>query len=166
METRARRRFARTELAVGVSLLVLAGVLLFDAARLAPGSIYGVGPSAVPTLVAGGLILLGLATVLAAWREQAGEGESEAGEADRGGILIVLGGLAALIAAVALGGGFVIASAALFAATAWAFARRALAAAVMIGFALALVVYLGFTKLLALSLPQGPLERLVLGWLG
>ncbi|HEX2134464.1 MAG TPA: tripartite tricarboxylate transporter TctB family protein, partial [Microvirga sp.] len=39
--------------------------------------------------------------------------------------------------------------------------RRAFLTDLAIGFALAVVVYLLFVKLLALSLPMGPLERLI-----
>ena len=49
----------------------------------------------------------------------------------------------------------------LFAATARAFGRRALATDVAIGFVTGVVIYLVFTKLLTLGLPQGPLERLI-----
>jgi putative tricarboxylic transport membrane protein len=59
------------------------------------------------------------------------------------------------------GGGFVLAMALLFAATARGFGRRALLVDLLIGLALGLVVYLMFTKLLTLALPQGPLERLI-----
>jgi putative tricarboxylic transport membrane protein len=49
----------------------------------------------------------------------------------------------------------------LFAATATAFGRRAIAADLIIGFVIAVVIYLAFSKLLTLGLPEGPLERLL-----
>ena len=49
----------------------------------------------------------------------------------------------------------------LFAATARAFGRTAIVTDLVIGLVLAFVVYLMFTKLLTLSLPEGPLERLL-----
>lgn len=166
MQRRARHAFAVSEVVVGVALLALAGVILFDARLLAPGSIYGVGPNAAPVIVAAGLILLGLATVLAAWRggsveTATGETAALATKPDRIGVLAILGGLAVLIAVIGLGGGFIIATTILFAATAWAFGRRAPVSAVAMGLALSLVVYSAFTFLLSLSLPQGPLEELV-----
>ena len=66
----------------------------------------------------------------------------------------------ALIALIGLGGGFIPAITILFAATSTAFGRRAFLADVAIGFGLSLVAYLMFDKLLTLSLPAGPLERL------
>jgi putative tricarboxylic transport membrane protein len=68
--------------------------------------------------------------------------------------------LAALIAIIGLGGGFIPATAILFAATATAFGRRAIAVDLAIGAVLGVVVFLLFDKLLTLSLPAGPIERL------
>jgi putative tricarboxylic transport membrane protein len=83
----------------------------------------------------------------------------DAGE--MGPILLIVGGLVALIAIIGLGGGFIPATAILFAATARAFGRRALLADLGIGLAIGLGAYLVFAKLLTLSLPVGPLERLI-----
>jgi putative tricarboxylic transport membrane protein len=60
-----------------------------------------------------------------------------------------------------LGGGFIPGITILFAATAAAFGRRAFVIDLGIGFVLAIVVYVLFVKLLTLSLPVGPLERLL-----
>ena len=73
----------------------------------------------------------------------------------------ILGGLACLIALIAVGGGFMIGTAILFATTSAAFGRRAFLADLLIGAVIAVVVYLLFAKLLALSLPAGPLENLL-----
>ena len=58
--------------------------------------------------------------------------------ADPKPILLILGGLAALIALIGLGGGFIPATAILFATTAAAFGRRAFLVDLAIGFVLAL----------------------------
>ncbi len=68
-------------------------------------------------------------------------------------VWMILGGLVALIAVIGLGGGFIIATTILFATTATAFGRRAIAADLGIGFVLAFVIYIAFAKLLSLSLP-------------
>jgi putative tricarboxylic transport membrane protein len=163
MQTKTRARFAVSEFVVGLLLLAAAGVILLDAQRLPAGAMYGVGPAAAPTLIAGGMILLGLVTLLAAWRGAAAEeAEAEEGPLDGSAVVIIMLSLAALIALMTLGGGFIPASAVLFAGTAWAFGRRRLLADVAIGLVLALVIYAVFTKLLTLALPEGPLERLVL----
>ena len=75
--------------------------------------------------------------------------------------IVALGGLVALIAVIALGGGFIVAVAILFTATAAAFGRRAVIVDALIGLALGLVVFLLFDKVLTLSLPAGPIERLL-----
>jgi putative tricarboxylic transport membrane protein len=76
-------------------------------------------------------------------------------------ILLILGGLIATIVLIGVGGGFISAVTVLFAATATAFGRRAILVDLAIGFALSLAAYLMFAKLLSLSLPMGPLERLL-----
>jgi putative tricarboxylic transport membrane protein len=148
--------FDLTEFGVGLALFAIAIVLWIDAAFLAPGSIYGVGPSAAPKIVAIGLAVLGLATVLAALRAAA-----EIESTDWTAVFVMLAGFAMLMLLIARGGGFIAASTLLFAATSWAFGRRALVTDVVLGFVLATCIYLVFTKLLTLGLPQGPLERLL-----
>ena len=163
MQTRGRGRFVVSEFVIGLVLIALAAVIFFDAQRLAPGSMYGVGPGVAPTMIAGGLAVLGLLTLLAAWRPRAAgaEGEAEEGRIDVAAVIVIMGSLGALIALMTLGGGFILACTALFAGTAWAFGRRAPVADAVIGLVLALVVYAVFTRALTLALPEGPLEKLV-----
>lgn len=150
----------RTDLAgvaIAALLALLAGVILWDTSRLQITSTYGVGPKMMPVVVATGLFALAAANLVMAWRGQLPERES----ADPKAVFFILGGLAALIAVIGLGGGFIVATAILFAATASAFGRSAWLTDFMIGLVLALVVYLAFDKLLTLSLPAGPIERLL-----
>ena len=139
------------------SLALLAGIILWDASKLQITSAYGVGPKMMPVVVATGLILLAIANLVMAWRGELPPRES----ADPKAILLILGGLAALIALIGLGGGFIPATAILFAATAAAFGRRNVLTDLLIGLVLGVVVFLIFDKLLTLSLPSGPLERLL-----
>ena len=138
-------------------LFVIALVVLWDMSRLQLTSVYGVGPKAMPIVVASGLMLLALGNLVVALRG----GLPAREDADPRAVLLILGGLAALIAIIGLGGGFIIATAILFAATATAFGRRAIVADLAIGFVLAVIIFLLFDKLLTLSLPAGPLERLL-----
>ncbi len=160
MIRRRRGRIQFYELGIGLVLLALAAVIFNDARGLAPGSIYGVGPGVAPIMVAGGLALLGLATIFAAWRPRPGADADEGG-IDAAAVVVIVAALAALIALMSLGGGFILACTALFAGTAWAFGRRAPVADVVIGIVLALLVYAVFTRALTLALPEGPLEKLV-----
>jgi putative tricarboxylic transport membrane protein len=161
--TNARQSGGRVdiaELVIGLALLALAGVIVFDAQRLEPGSMYGVGPSVAPMIVAGGLVLLGILTVLAAWRPRAADDAAESA-IDWAAVADIMGVLVGFVVLIILDPGFVFASTVLFGGTAWAFGRRTPVVDGMIGFALALVIYGVFTKLLTLSLPEGAIDRLV-----
>ena len=145
----------RAGLAIAALLFAIAAVIFWDA-RALPSPVYGVGPRAMPILVACGLVLLAIGNAVLALR-----GDFPAREDyDPKVILLILGGLVALIAIIGLDGGFIPATAVLFVATASAFGRRAILTDLAIGLVLAVVVYLMFAKLLSLSLPMGPIERL------
>src|SRR5919109_1542456 len=157
MEKKRAKPFDGADFVLGLALIAMAVVIWIDASSLAPGSMYGVGPSAAPKIVASGLAGLGFATLLASFRRTPAPTES----ADWTAVVVMLAGFAALIALVAWGGGFIAATTVLFAATSWAFGRRAVVTDVLLGAVLATCIYLVFTKLLTLGLPQGPLERLL-----
>jgi putative tricarboxylic transport membrane protein len=144
-------------IAVAALLALIAAVIVWDASRLELGQTYGIGPKAMPYVVAAGLALLALGNLVMGLR---GDLPAREGAAPKS-ILLILGGLAAVIVLIGLGGGFIPAMTLLFAMTAAAFGRANFLADLAIGFALALVVYLMFDKVLSLSLPAGPLERLL-----
>jgi putative tricarboxylic transport membrane protein len=156
-EIRGERRVDVAGLIIAAALLVLAAVIAWDMTNLQISSVYGVGPKAMPIVVATGLALLAVGNLVMAIRGELPERESS----DPKAILLIVGGLAALIALIGLGGGFIPGMAILFAATSTAFGRRAIVADLAIGFVLGVVIYLLFVKLLTLSLPVGPLERLL-----
>lgn len=153
---------------VGAVLFGLAGLIAFDITRMAPAAAVGVAPTVAMKLVVGLLIVLGIAHTLAAVRARAahqGRGDSELAEilSNRGALAWVLGGLVGMIVILQIDGGFVVGSTWLFVATARAFGQPIRIKSPLIGFTLAAVVYAFFTKALSLSLPTGPLERLLLG---
>ena len=152
-----RRRIDAAGVVIAAVLLGFAAVVWWDMTALRISSVYGIGPKAMPIVVAGGLAILALGNLLMALHGDFPARES----ADLRAILLVIGGLAAVIASLAFGGGFIPGMAILFAATATAFGRRAVLTDLAIGLVLGLVVYLIFVKLLTLSLPVGPLERLL-----
>jgi putative tricarboxylic transport membrane protein len=156
MET-TKQKLDPAGIVIAALLAATAGILVFDALRIPGSQTYGLGPAAMPIVIACGLGLLAIGNLLMALRGELPERES----ADPKAILLILGGLAALIALIGLGGGFIPATAILFATTSAAFGRRAFLTDLLIGAVLALVVYLMFDKLLTLSLPAGPLERLL-----
>jgi putative tricarboxylic transport membrane protein len=153
---------------VAAVLFGLAGLLTFDITRMAPAAAVGVAPTVAMQLVAGLLGILGIAHAIAAMRARAahkGQPDTELAEilTNREALGWVLAGLVGMIAILQFDGGFVIGSTWLFSATARAFGQPIRVKSPLIGFVLAVVVYAFFTKALSLSLPAGPLERLLLG---
>jgi len=157
MDDPSARPRDRAGLAIAGLLLGLAAVIIWDATRLQLAPVYGVGPTAMPYLVAGGLVPLALGNLIMAWRGQLPVREP----VDPRAIALILAGQFALIALIGLGAGFIAATAVLFATTAAAFGRRAFLADLAIGLVLGAVIYVVFVKLLTLSLPAGPLERML-----
>ena len=154
----------RAPLIVGLILLALAAVTLADSLRVAGGTGPGIGPSVGMKLTGGLLGLLAVAHLVTAWKNRGESGERSAEDAlNPASLAWVLGGLVAQIAVLALGGGFIVAAAVLFVCTACGFGRSPLSAAPLYGLVLSTLVYAFFTKALALTLPAGPLERLLLG---
>jgi putative tricarboxylic transport membrane protein len=151
------RRVDRAGLVIAFLLAALAAVLVWDASGLPSGAMYGVGPGAMPIVVAIGLGLLAIGNLIDALRGNLPARES----ADPKPVLLILGGLAALIAIIGIGGGFILATSVLFVATSTAFGRRAILIDSAIAIVMGTLIYLAFDRLLTLSLPSGPLERLL-----
>jgi putative tricarboxylic transport membrane protein len=157
MSTSSHRRIDAAGLVIALILLILAGLVWWDMTKLQILSPYDLGPKVMPIIVSAGLTILAIGNAVSAFR-----GELPARDSlDWRPIILILGGLAALILLIAFGGGFIIGTALLFATTSAAFGRRAFLVDLLIGFVVALIVYVLFSKLLALSLPTGPLERLI-----
>jgi len=146
----------RAVLAIAAGLLILAGVVGWDAAHLKTvGGYAKIGPAAFPTLVAAGLAVIAVATAIAGWR-----GRFPAREHDEiAPVLWIVGGLAAQMLLLKTAG-FSIATAFLFAATARGLGRGPLWFTFLVGLALSLFAWLVFALGLKLTLPAGPLEHL------
>lgn len=154
--------------AVAVLLFGLAVVIVFDITGMAQAGAVGVGPTVAMKMVAGLLVILGIAHSVAAVRARAARKGRQDHELDevlqnRGALAWVLGGLIGMIAILQFGGGFIIGSTWLFAATARAFGQPIRIKSPLIGFVLAALVYAFFTQALGLTLPAGPLEHLLFG---
>ena len=152
----ASRRVDPAGIVIAVVLAGLAAVLVWDASQLQSNNPYGMGPHVMPVVIAAGLGILAIGNLVEALRGHLPARES----ADPKAVWLILGGLGLLIAIIGLGGGFIPATTALFATTATAFGRRAVLTDLAIGFVLTTLIYLAFSRLLTLSLPAGPLERL------
>jgi putative tricarboxylic transport membrane protein len=154
---------------VGAILLVLALVIWRDIARMPPAQAVGVGPAVGMRLVSGLLLILAVAHGIAAWRAWAAsrllgqQPEEVIVQANLAALAWAIGGLVGMIVVIQVGGGFVIGSTWLFAATAKAFGKPLGWRSIGIGLLLAVAVYAFFTEALSLSLPAGPLEHLFQG---
>lgn len=158
MNATSRRGLDPVPLVVGIALLLIAGLTYWDAAGITRGVNYGMGPQTIPEVIAAFVAILGVAHLFVAFRSGF---NIEADEIDPKSIGWIIFGLVFLIASIPLGIGFIIAMTVLFASTARAFGRDAIAIDLIIGFITGTVIYLIFTKLLTLGLPQGPLEKLI-----
>ena len=148
---------SRAALVIGIGLFVISAVTAWDASQMRELGTYGMGPNSASYLVAVIFALLGLGHLVHAWR-----GSFErAQKADWPAVGWVAVALAALVLTIEIGLGFILASALLFAFTARALGRRAFLVDFLIGLVLATLVFLLFNHLLTLSLPAGPIERLL-----
>lgn len=152
----------RAPLVVGVVLLGIASVTLFDSFNVASGMGPNVGPSAAMKLIALILGILGAAHLVQGLRlvkqRQAQDPEDKVNPA---ALAWVFAGLVLQIVALSFGAGFIVSSTILFAFTACGFGRSLKSLGAVYGLTLSTVIYLFFTKALALSLPMGPLERML-----
>jgi putative tricarboxylic transport membrane protein len=154
---RPPRRVDRAGVVIAALLAGLAAVLVLDARGLSSTAMYGMGPEAMPVVVASGLGLLAIGNLIDALRGHLPARES----ADPVPVLLILAGLALLIAIIGFGGGFILATSALFVTTSAAFGRCAILVDSIIALVMSTLIYLAFDRLLTLSLPAGPLERLL-----
>ena len=153
----ASRGVDRAGVVIAAMLAALAAVLVWDSRQIQTTTTYGMGPEVMPVVIATGLGILAIGNLIDALRGNLPERES----VDPRAVWLILAGLALLIAIIGLGGGFILATTALFVTTSAAFGRRALLADFAIALVMTTVIYLAFDRLLTLSRPAGPLERLL-----
>jgi len=151
------RHVDRAGVVIALALAALAVVLVWDSRQLQTTTMYGMGPEVMPVVIAIGLGLLAIGNLIDALRGRLPPRES----ADPRAVLLILGGLALLITIIGLGGGFILATSALFVTTSAAFGRRAIVVDAIIALVMTTLIYLAFDRLLTLTLPAGPLERLL-----
>lgn len=157
LDVQVTGRVDPTGIVIALSLAALGLVLVWDALRLQSNTTYGMGPHVMPLAIAAGLGILALGNLIDAFRGKLPARES----ADPKAVLLILVGLVLLITIIGLGGGFILATTALFVTTSTAFGRRKILADLVIALVMTTVIYIAFDRLLTLSLPAGPLERLL-----
>ena len=147
----------RAGLVIAVLLGLLAAVIFYETRAMKVTALYArVGPTTFPYVIATVLAALAVGTALSALRGGFPEREPER----LAPILWIVGGLA-LQLLLLKPAGFSIATGCLFALTARGFGRGPLWLTIPIGIVFSLAVWLVFSRLLMLSLPAGPLERLI-----
>lgn len=153
----APHRPDRAALVIAVLLAALAAVVFFETRAMKVTAAYArVGPTTFPYAISAVLALLAVCTAVSAWRGSFPEREPEV----RGPVLWIVAGLVLqllLLKPV----GFSVATGFLFACTAKGFGRGPLWLTLPIGVVFSLIVWAIFARVLHLSLPAGPLERLV-----
>ena len=157
----------RSELGVAVLLLVLGGVVLWDASRINTGvaQVGAVGPTAVPILV--GVLLLVCAVALAVDVLRGGRGEAEGGEdvdlshpSDwRTLLLLVAAFLANVVLMTPVGWWF--SGAVLFWGSAYALGSRRYVRDAVLAFVLSFGSYYVFAVGLGIFLPAGLLQGIL-----
>ncbi|MDB5473520.1 MAG: tripartite tricarboxylate transporter TctB family protein [Devosia sp.] len=142
---------------IALVLAAIAGVIIWQTSNMRVPPIQArVGPTVFPYVIAAGLILLSIGTAVSALR-----GAFPAREPVRyGPILWIAGGLVAQMLLIGWAG-FAVGTAVLFAFVAKGFGRGPLWMTLPIGFVLAFSIWFVFSRGLQLSLPMGPIERLV-----
>ena len=157
--SRRRVDIGETLLALGAIVFGVLIVWQTTLIRLTP-AYSKVGPRVIPYIVGAGLVLVGAWLAYEALTRRAATGSAESEDADPtlptdwrtvGLLALALVAYLLLIAPA----GFIIASATLFAAAAFAMGSRRLARDIAIGVLLSLVLYIVFNRGLGLSLPAG-----------
>ncbi len=145
---------------LGLVIVAFAAVIGWQTSLIPLNAIYAkVGPNIIPWILTGALALLGL--ILALQGVFGGWPHEEApGDFDWPAIAWLGGGLAfnaGLIEVL----GFILASTLLFVFTARAFKSSSPLRDTAIGFALALIAYVGFDRVLGYKIGSGLIERLI-----
>ena len=156
-EPNLSRRPDGAALVIALVMAAIAAVIIWQTSMMRVPPIQAkVGPQVFPYVIAGGLLLLSVGTVVSALR-----GSFPPRERDNyGPMLWIIGGLVGQMLLIGWAG-FSIGTAVLFAFTAKGFGRGPLWQTIPIGILFSLIVWFIFARGLQLSLPAGPLERLL-----
>ena len=157
LEGKEELGFAVFLFAVGVYVLVTTGGINV------PGTGSALGPRFFPYVVGGFLVVIAIALAVEVLRghradPEAGEDVDVTMSTDWRTLGMIVGVFIVFIVLIQPLG-FVLATAILFGGVAWCLGARQPARLAVISLAVAVVVYLGFDRLLGVTLPNGVLER-------
>jgi putative tricarboxylic transport membrane protein len=148
---------------VGVGVIAFAILVGYQTSRIPASPLYSkVGPNVFPYMVSAALLLLGVLLVVQSLQGVWGEtdADTDTGPPDRTALAWLGGGLILNVVLIDFLG-FIIASTILFVCTARAFGSKALVRDFIVAVVLALVAFLGFDKLLGISIGAGILEGIL-----
>ena len=153
---------ARGDLAIGIGIVLLALVLGWQASVIPGSASYAqVGADVFPWIVAGMLFVLGAFLTASAlrggWSHTIEDAPQSTNMRAVGWVVLGLVVNAGAIEII----GFILASTAMFALIARGFGSRRLLRDAAIGFALALVSYVGFDRVLGYKIGSGLIESLI-----
>lgn len=147
-------------LGIAAGLFLLAALIWWDASGYPERASYAkFGPEIFPYIVAAGLAVFAVITVVMAVRDWFPERE----EMSYPPVIWVTLAVVLQLALLMFGAGFIAGSGALFGFCARGMGRKPLWLAVLVGLCFSAILYLLFRHGLGLSLPAGPLERVVDG---
>jgi putative tricarboxylic transport membrane protein len=151
----AKRRPDRAALVIAAGLVVLGGIVAWDASRMGTGGAYArIGPQTIPFVIAICLVGLGIWTAFEAWRGDFPEREPQ----ELQPVLWIVGGLLAQLVLIRFTG-FSIATGLLFGFVARGFGERRLWLSIPAGILISAAVWFLFARGLQLTLPAGPPEQ-------
>jgi putative tricarboxylic transport membrane protein len=152
-----KRRPDGAALVIAAVLAAIAAIVVWQTMQMRVMPIQAkIGPTVFPYIIAGGLAVLAVGTAISAFRGSFPERTPD----NYRPMLWIVGGLVAQMLLLSTAG-FSIATGLLFALTAKGFGRGPLWQTVPIGVVFAFVIWFIFSHGLQLSLPKGPLERLI-----
>jgi len=145
-------------LAIAVGIFGLAALIAWDASSYPVRRSYArFGPEVFPYIVAAGLVIFGAANVLMALRKSFPAREPLNWHA----VGMVVSAVAAKIILIYAGAGYIAAAGALFGLSARGLGRKPLWLTLLVGVCVATLLYVLFRHGLGLSLPAGPVERVI-----
>jgi putative tricarboxylic transport membrane protein len=154
LNAKHERRPDWAALGIAIWLVLLGGLVAFDASRVGGGGQYArIGPQTIPYVIAVCLAALGIWAAIEAIRGQFPEREPQ----EKMPIAWIYGGLVLQLLTIRYIG-FSIATGLLFALVARGFDERRFWISIPFGIVLATVVWVIFARGLSLTLPRGPLE--------
>jgi putative tricarboxylic transport membrane protein len=144
---------------VGVAALALAAIIGWQTTLIPTNAVYAqVGPKVIPWMATAMLAVLGALLTLQGLR--GGWERDQPGEFNVWALAWLLLGLVLNVTLIGVAG-FIVASMLLFVCTARAFGSRKILRDAAIGFALALVSYVGFDRVLGYKIGSGLIEGLL-----